>query len=71
MQTCREATIKECIQRIKDRPGRHAVKVLEAMLTQEPEKVTKLAAMHPWRKTIYPKEMRMPDLGTNPERRSK
>ena len=50
--TPREEVIQECIQRIKDRPGRNAITTLEGMLKTLPEvaKQTKPAPTHHWRR---------------------
>ena len=51
--TEREAVIRECIEYLKGRPGRNAIRSLKGMLVGELEKQkpTKPAADHPWRKT--------------------
>ena len=66
--TCREDAIRECIQHLKDRPHRHAVKALEALL--DPPKA-KEKQVHPWRKTIYPETLIAENLGDNPMWRKK
>jgi hypothetical protein len=49
----REETIRECIEYLKGRPGRNAIRSLKALLTLEPEKApqTKPSKDHPWRQS--------------------
>ena len=49
--TEREAVIRECIEYMRQRPGRRGVAILEGMLKQEKAKQIKPPSDHPWRKT--------------------
>lgn len=51
--TDREKVIRECIEYMRQRPGRRGVSILEGMLKCE-EKQPKKAANHPWRATLVP-----------------
>lgn len=50
----REAVIRECIEHLKGRPGRNAIRSLKGMLVAEIERAKQLkpAKDHPWRKEI-------------------
>jgi hypothetical protein len=47
--TEREKTIKEIIEYLKARPGRHVIKALERMITPD---VPNPKTTHPWRESI-------------------
>jgi hypothetical protein len=51
--TPRETVIRECIEYLKERPGRKAIQTLEGMIRAEQPKPERLP--HPWRK-LYKQE---------------